>query len=174
MDWELIKGGAALWGALLSTWLLLVKFLETRPIIVLEVVDPYSGNKLYRLRISNVSRRPIHIAKVRILVPKRDGAIDRVTIDGWALRDVKGAAMTERLDVFLKEDQEAKINFVLNDDVPGHLLIGVFWYRHTSLVFPTMPRLIYRSKRRLLELREHPTRDLTKEDYKAMQERQRW
>jgi hypothetical protein len=173
MDWESIKGGAALWGALLSTWLLVAKFLETRPIIVLEVVEPYSGNKLYRLRVSNVSRRPIHIASARILVPKRDGAVDRLTVDGWELRDVTTAALTDRLDVFLKEDQEAKINFVLNDDVPAHLLIGVFWYRHTSLIFPTMPRLIYRSKRRLLQLREHPTSDLTKEDYKSAQQ-QRW
>jgi hypothetical protein len=164
MDWELIKGGAALWGALLSTWLLLVKFLETRPLITLEVIerDDWS-DKSYRVRVRNASRHPIQLEKVRVLWPWNDGAIENVRLDGWEIRDVTGSAMSGRLDVFLKEDQEATIPFTLKDDVPDRLLLGIFWYRQKSFVMPTAPTLIYRTKRRLAELREHPIR-VTKDE----------
>jgi hypothetical protein len=61
-----------------------------------------------------------------------------------------------RLDMIVKDGGEASFTFVTEPAKPRRLLIVVLWYRHQSLILPTVPKLLFRSRRQLAHLDVHP------------------
>jgi hypothetical protein len=157
ITWNFVRDGLAVVGGILSLLLTLWRFLDGRPVVVLEwVAGKHSGAASYRLRIRNTSRYPIHIGAVRIWLPrKKDAAFDRIWSDDWELRDYLASAMARRLDIYLAEGKEVYITFDLGKPEVPHLMLAVYWYRHQPVILPTVPKLLYRSRRELEQLRAH-------------------
>jgi hypothetical protein len=143
----------------LSLWLAVLRLLETRPVIVLEWVVRGTGHQEYGLRIRNTSRYPIHIGEVRKWLPwTGTTVIKHIRSDGWKTYDAVVAAQSRRLDVYIAEGEEEFLPFEVGEEELSRLLLAVYWYRHQPILLPTFPKLPYRSKRRLDQLRAHPIR----------------
>lgn len=163
MDWEFAKGVAAIWGASLSTWLAIVKLLEVRPIITFEAFRSSALEETaYRLRVSNPSKFPILIKRVRQLLPCSKSAIC-AHMEHWEIRDELTQSYTQRLDTFVPSGTEVVVNLVMEEDLPQRLLLEISWSRHQPIILPTMPKFLYRTRGQLDALRQHP---LTEDDLK--------
>jgi hypothetical protein len=152
-DWKAI---AAVWGALLSTILFIAKLRENQPIFVLEVVRDAESGIYYRLRVRNSSKHPILIKNVRLLLPREKGAVSRIVVAGWQLRDVIAQALTKQLNIYVRPDQEVEVDIGFAGDIIPRLCILVHWQSHRGLPWPALPKLIFRGKAELQALREHP------------------
>ena len=157
MDWGTWQAAAAVWGALLSTVLLGLRFLEARPIITLEVVRSIlTQTDDYRLRFLNPSKHPVMINYIKILKPSSGGVISTVYVEGWELKDLVCSSLSGRIDTLIKPETEMTVRIVFDEDHPNRLLMAVSWSRHKPLIFPTIPKLLYRGPKHLASLRQHP------------------
>ena len=155
--WSTISSVLGVVGGVVSLWLALLRVLETRPVIVLEWAAWTTGHEGYRLRIRNMSRYPIHIGEVRKWLPLTSTTvIKHIHAGGWNTRDAVVSAHSRRLDVYVAEGAEEFLPFDLGKAELPRLLLAVYWYRHQPVILPTFPKLLYRSKRRLDQLRAHP------------------
>lgn len=157
VDWSVVKDAAAFIGAALSIILVILRFLDARPIVILERTKGQFGDGgSFRLRVRNMSKYPIHIGRVAVVLPWKQAAYDRVWVDDWELRDVVASTVYRRLDFFLGEKKEANLSFITEPEKPKLLLIAVSWYRHQPFIFPTFPKLLFRTGRQLRQLSAHP------------------
>jgi hypothetical protein len=158
ITWAVLRDILAVIGAGLSLILTALRFLDTRPVMVLEWIGRLGeGMSTYRLRIRNASRYPIHIGAITVWLPwKEHSAYGSIKGGGVDLRDYLASGMSRRLDVYLAEGNELFITFAFERPDLPRLLLAVSWYRHQPLILPTWPKLLYRGRRQLDQLREHP------------------
>jgi len=105
ISWAMLRDVLAVLGSVLGVVLIVLRFLDTRPVVVLEWVEGKIGRlSNYRLRIRNTSRYPIHIGAVRIWLPWREkGAYERVWGDDWELPGIVASSMAKSLDLYIAE-----------------------------------------------------------------------
>jgi hypothetical protein len=76
ITWAVLRDVLAVMGAVLSLILTALRFLDTRPVMVLEWIisrlDLGEGMSTYRLRIRNASRYPIHIGAITVWLPWKE------------------------------------------------------------------------------------------------------
>jgi hypothetical protein len=156
----MITSVVAFMGAALSLILTVWRFLDTRPVMVLEWIGNDrlgEGMSTYRLRLRNASRYPIHIGAITVWLPRKEqAAYESIKGAGVDLSDYLGSDMSRRLDVHLAEGNQLFITFTFTRPKLPHLLLAVSWYRHQPVIFPTWPKLLYRRRRQLDQLRMHP------------------
>jgi hypothetical protein len=159
MDWQTVKDLLAVWGAVLSTWLFIAKLAEDKPIVVLEAIEPDVGVKgIFRVRIENPAKYPVHVSHVRVLYPK-----DSAFWDVGTGERKKAEAFAEhtgmRVDRMVPSSGETSVSFGIDDKRgPTTLIVTVRWFRSQPLVLPRFPRLIVRTKSQVTALQADPVK----------------
>ncbi|WP_143027220.1 hypothetical protein [Rhodospira trueperi] len=155
MDFN-INTGIALWGAILSTILAVLRFLEVRPLVYVEVVrSTLTDESECRVKIYNPSAYPIIVNNIKSFKVGDNNNL-HFTAEDWGLRDVVVSALDKRIDQCIPPKTEATIKISSDRRSPERLGLIVWWSRHSPVIFPSVPKLIWRTKKQMRSLEAHP------------------
>ena len=82
------------------------------------------------------------------------------SIDGWKTIDVVRNVMAGKLHVLIAPGATAKIHFTIEADPPRSLMFVLNWRSHRNIAWPMFPTVIYRGRKAVRALADHPVHDL--------------
>lgn len=150
MGWETV---AALWGAILSTWLAVAKYLETRPLVTFEAVayESRGYEVVFHLTVRNPSRYPLHLISFDSVWPR--DALKNQVMSGWETIDIVRFERDRRMTAFIGPGETREIEFKLDGDFHRHLILLVRWSLHRPIILPGVPVPIVRTAKQIAAIR---------------------